>query len=200
MLAIRADLDPIYALPLAIATGAVVIWTCLALDALIRRRAPPDRADIANVRDFQHENRATMHDQAHRLDRLETIVTFLAAQPALDAAEREQARAAAAVEQWDSLSETLPIWYEARRIWAELAERFVPGCISDADMPTPDQLSNARHRLPITKNFSSGDMKAATHYLVRADQTHQALRSLRWYGSSLNKDQLWSKPDRHFEG
>ena len=96
-------------MPLAIATGAVVIWTCLALDALIRRRARPDRADIANVRDLQHDNRATMDDQAHRLDRLETIVTFLAAQPALDTAERELARAAAAVEQWDSLSETLPI-------------------------------------------------------------------------------------------
>lgn len=177
-LTIRADLDPIYALPLAIATGATMIWTCLALDALIRRRARPDRADIAGVRDLQYDNRAMIDDHARRLVRVEAVLAFLAAQSELEEADRRLTAAAAAVETWDALPATLPVWYEARRIWTELVERLVPGCTAGADMPSADQLHAARDKLPITQNFSSEELKAAILYLTQAEHIIAVRQSL----------------------
>ncbi|WP_267382631.1 MULTISPECIES: hypothetical protein [unclassified Sphingomonas] len=166
-LTIRADLDPMFALPLAIATGAVAIWSCLALDALIRRRARPDRTDIIDIRDLQHSNRVALDDHGRRIGQMETMLAFLATQPALDEAEDRLAAAATAVERWESLQFTLPIWYDARRAWTALAERLAPGCTAGADMPDSDELRIAREQLPMTQNFSSEDLKAAIHYITQ---------------------------------
>jgi hypothetical protein len=177
-LAWRGQVADWIALPLAIVSGGSVIWAALALDALVRRGARPDRRDIAAVAELQHANRAVIETHDRRLAQVEELLALAAAEPALAEADHALAETAHAVEQWDALATALPRWLEAQAHWSAIVARFAPDLAPDPNPVADHEVRAARDRLPLTRNFSSQDLKAAATYLIRAERL--AVSRQRW--------------------
>lgn len=177
----RAGVESFIALPLAMATGASMIWAGLAIDALVRRRVRPDRSDIQAVIALQKENQAAIADQAGRLARAEDVLAFVRVDFSLSEAEHAVIDAARAVETWEGLALTLPRWIAARDRWAAIAGSLAPNAVKDLNRIDDVETRAARERLPITQNFSSQDLKAAATYLVYADHWMAACKALMAY-------------------
>jgi len=185
------------AIPCGIATGALVLFAGVALDALARSQMRPDRRDITDVRDLQGHNAALLDEHAERLTRAETRLGFLCLQQPLADQMREVARAGERIETWGSVATDLPVWTAAVAGWGSKLEMIQGRLAPDMSAATEPELQAARALLPPAHNFSSPDLKAALIYLVQRERVAAAYDRLQAYGRALaGDDGVWGETDR----
>lgn len=168
VLAVRGDAGIVLMLPLAIGTAALVVVMVLAFDALARRGARPDRADIRAVVALQRRIAGRIDEADIRLARTNDALFLLVLKPILAATDRALDAAAERVERWEDPAGDLTAWREALGNWSAAVARLSPALAPDLDAPDADERRSARARLPMTRNFSSEDLAAATTYYVQS--------------------------------
>jgi hypothetical protein len=163
--------------PLALLSGATILWMAVALAAFARRGRDSAAQTVVET---------ALAAQARRLDRAEARLRLLSSAPDLARAESALTAAAEQIESWEAPARDLPRWTAAFERWTTLAARVHADLAPESAAPSEAEQRSARAELPATRNFSSADLRAAIEYLMQRARIVAAHDRLLTYAQNLD--------------
>lgn len=169
--------------PLALLSGATILWMAVALAAFARRGRNSAAQTVVET---------ALAAQARRLDRAEARLRLLSSVPDVERAESDLTAAAEQIESWETPARDLPRWTAAFERWGTLAARVHADLVPDGAAPSEAEQRSARADLPATRNFSSADLKAAIEYIIQRARIVAAHDRLLTYAQALDDGDILS--------